>query len=413
MLRRNLELAITAALTDRPVVLLHGPRQTGKSTLATAALPGARYLTFDDLTLAAAAAADPAGFVAGLDGPVILDEVQRVPELFPAIKASVDHDRTPGRFLLTGSANVYLVPRISESLAGRVEVATLLPLSQGEIEGRREMFIKAVFALRLSLAATTWKPVKSPNLAERIVRGGYPEVVTRIAPARRDAWFSSYLTAILQRDVRDLSNIEDLAALPRLLALLASRSGGLLNFADLSRSLAVPQSTLKRYFALLQATFLIHLVPPWLANVGVRLGKSPKVHLGDTGLAAHLLGATAERLKREPGLLRLLLENLVVTELLKQISWTPQAPSLFHFRSHSGLEVDVVLEDRSGRLVGIEVKSAATVATGDFKALRALAEYTGERFVRGIVLYTGREHVPFGREMHALPLPALWSGEKE
>jgi uncharacterized protein len=412
MLRRNLLPAITAALADRPVVLLHGPRQTGKSTLATAAAPSARYLTFDDLTLVGAAAADPRGFLDGLadSAPVILDEVQRVPDLFPAIKAIVDRDRTPGRFLLTGSANIYLVPRISESLAGRMEVATLLPLSQGEIEGHHESFISAIFARRLSLAPKALSPSpRATPLAERIVRGGYPELVTRIARARRDAWFASYITAILGRDVRDLANIEDLAMLPRLLALVASRTSGLLNFADLSRSITLPQSTLKRYFSLLQATFMIHLVPPWSANIGLRLVKSPKVFLGDTGLAAHLLAASPARLKREPALLGPLLENFVVTELLKQLSWTAAAPSLYHFRTTTGREVDMVLEDRAGRIVGIEVKSAATITSDDLKGMRALAETAGTRFLRGIILYTGGEHIPFGKDLHALPLHTLWT----
>lgn len=407
MLRRSMTGPLRDALADRPVVLIHGPRQTGKSTLARTAAPDARYLTLDDATVAAAAIRDPQGFVEALDGPTTLDEVQRVPALFTAIKASVDRDRHPGRFLLTGSANVLLLPRLSESLAGRMEIITVLPLSQGEIEGRTERFIDAAFGKRLAIPAAPKSDRRS--LTDRLLTGGYPEVVTSIAPPRRPAWFSSYLTAILQRDARDLANIEDLTALPRLMALLASRSAGLLNFADLARALAMPQTTLKRYFALLETTFLVRLVPPWSANQGLRLVKSPKLYLTDTGLAAHLLNASPDRLRREGTLLGSLLETFVAGELAKQLSWSERQPSLLHFRTQAGREVDLVLEDRSGALVGVEVKAAASVGDDDFKGLRALADAAGPRFVRGIVLYTGREHVAFGKDLHAVPLTALWT----
>lgn len=407
MLRRHLMPVLAAAMKDRPVVLLHGPRQTGKTTLARSAVKGARYLTFDDATVAAAATGDPRGFLDGLGGPAILDEVQRVPTLFPAIKASVDEDRRPGRFLLTGSANIFMLPRLSESLAGRMEIIRLMPLSQGEIDRRDEMFVDALFKKRFSLP----EPRRGGlGLSARIVRGGYPEVVANLAANRRSAWFESYISAILQRDVRDFSNIEDLTILPRLLALIASRTAGLLNFADLSRTLSLPQSTLKRYFALLEATFLVHLVPPWFSNVGKRLAKSPKVFLSDTGLAAHLVGVDRARLESDGALLGHFLENFVFAELTKHVSWSTRRPTILHFNAHSGPEVDLVLEDRSGDLVGIEVKGSAKVGSEDFRGLKALRELAGERFIRGIVLYTGREHVPFGGELHAVPLQTLWSG---
>lgn len=409
MFERHLAPRLLEALADTPVVLLHGARQTGKSTLvrrlASQEHP-ARYLTLDDAGVLAAARDDPAGFLAGLNEPVVLDEVQKAPELFPAIKAIVDRDRRPGRFLLTGSANVLLLPRLSESLAGRMDILTLWPLSQGEIEGRREGFVDALFAG--TLPRRTGNPRDRGDLVRRLMTGGYPEILGRITGARRDAWFTSYVTTILQRDVRDLANIEGLTVLPRLLGLLAARRMALVNFAELSRSLTVPLSTLKRYMALLETTFLVQMLPAWSGNLGKRLVKAPKLLLADAGLAAHLSGLEAERLSGDVGLVGPLLENFVAMELRKQIAWSRTQPGLFHFRTQTGQEVDVVLEDRRGRIVGLEVKAAATVGAQDFKGLRTLAEATGKRFQRGVVLYTGAEIIPFGTDLHALPVSLLW-----
>lgn len=408
MLSRHIRPKLAAALGDTPVVLLHGARQTGKTTLARefeGGKPGRRYLTLDDPTVLAAAVSDPSGFIAGLGGPVILDEIQRAPALFPVIKASVDRDRTPGRFLLTGSANVLLIPRLSESLAGRVEFVNLWPLSQGEIEGNAEKFIDLAFAAR-----PVWSHTQSKgSLPERIVRGGYPEPLGRRDADRRAAWFASYITAILQRDVRDLANIDGLADLPRLLALIASRTCGLLNFADLARSLSIPQSTLKRYFGLLEATFLVQTIPAWASNRGVRLAKAPKVLPCDTGLAAHVLGLDQDRLTTDWNARGPLLEGLVATELLKQATWSKARITIHHFRPVQGREVDLVLEDASGRIVGVEVKSAASVGKDAFGGLKALRESAGDDFERGIVLYDGVEPVNFDKDMTALPIGTLWS----
>ncbi len=412
MRTRNLLANVQAALADTPVVLLQGARQTGKSTLAQMLTERAtvrRYLTLDDSTVLAAAMADPAGFIDGLEGPVVIDEVQRAPELFPAIKASVDRHRKPGRFLLTGSANVLLVPRISESLAGRVELATLWPLSQGEIEGRRETFIDRVFAARLPAFKSSGSSATS--LLDRITRGGYPEPLERGSAERRAAWYGSYVSTILQRDVRDMANIEGLADFPRLLALIASRTSGLLNFADLSRGLSMPQSTLKRYFALLEATYLVVTLPAWSSNQGLRLTKAPKVILADTGLACHVLGVDRARLKADGSMRGSLLENFIAMELIKQSGWSRTKPRLFHFRTPIGREVDLVLEDAAGRLVGIEVKSSSSVSAGDLSGLRTLQEVAGERFVRGIVLYDGREVVAFGKDVVAVPIQGVWGEE--
>lgn len=410
MIQRRLLPELRAALADTPVVVIHGPRQSGKTTLArmiAGERPPRRYLTFDDATTLAAAVADPAGFIAALDGPVVLDEVQRAPALFPAIKAEVDRRRAPGRFLLTGSANVLLVPRISESLAGRVQILTLWPFAQAEIEERGESFIDDLFKGRTRKPASA--PGKSLALLDRILRGGYPEVHRRASADRRSAWFASYLTTILQRDVRDLAHIEGLTEMPRLLTLLASRTSGLLNHADLSRSLSMPQTTLKRYFALLEITFLIQTIPAWAGNLGLRLSKSPKVIIADTGLACHMLGLDRQRLVAEGNHRGLLTESFVAGELIKQSGWSATRSRLLHFRAASGHEVDLVLEDAAGRIVGVEVKSAASVAASDFNGLKALQAAAGKRFLKGVVLYDAAETIPFGSALSAVPISSLWT----
>jgi hypothetical protein len=406
---RHLSAPLLAALADTPVVLLHGPRQAGKSTLAkhlASTTHPSRYLTLDDASVLSAARADPAGFLAALEGQVVLDEVQRAPELFLAIKAEVDRSPQPGRFLLTGSADVLLLPRLADSLAGRLEILTLWPFSQGEIKGAKESFVDAVFAK--SWPAFSSSGNHRSSLVARLLLGGYPPVLSRPAYERRRAWFGSYITTILQRDVRDLAHIEGLTALPRLLSLLAARSCSLLNLAELSRSIAIPLSTLKRYLTLLETTFLVQLLPPWSANIGKRFVKSPKVLLNDTGLIAYLLGLNEERLELDSMLMGPLLENFVAMELRKQAAWSQSQPRVFHFRLQTGQEVDLVLEDAAGNVAGIEVKASATITARDFKGLRALAELAGKRFRRGIVLYTGSSPVPFASDLHALPIGALW-----
>jgi predicted AAA+ superfamily ATPase len=403
---RFLKKSILAALGDTPVVLLHGARQCGKSTLArhiAATDHPAQYITLDDAAVLSAIKTDPAGFLAGLSGPVVLDEIQRAPELFVAIKAVVDRHRTPGRFLLTGSANVLVLPKLSDSLAGRMEVLTLWPFSEGELAGEQASFIDAAFA-----AASPTGGAAAEDILSRILRGGFPPAVERTDPERRRAWFGSYILTILERDVREIAQIDNLAALPRVLALIAGRVGSLVNFAEVARSLAIPQTTLKRYFTLLGATFLTRLIPAWSTNLGKRLIKTPKLFLNDTGMAASLLGLTADRLRQETVLRGSLLENFVAMELLKQAGWSATKTQLFHFRTASGQEVDFLLESEAGAITGIEVKASATVTGHDFNGLRALAEMTGTRFHRGIVLYTGSETAAFGGNLFALPVSALW-----
>jgi predicted AAA+ superfamily ATPase len=406
MYKRNIESELQAAIADTPVVLLNGARQTGKSTLARdfAQARSISYITLDDATQLAAASSDAHGFLAGLGDRAVIDEVQKAPGLFPAIKMSVDRDRRPGRFLLTGSANVLLLPQISESLAGRMELISLLPLSQGELHGRRERFLDGVFAESLPVL----QPGDAVDLKGAVLAGAYPEVIKRPAGKRRDAWFAAYITALLQRDVRDLANIEGLTDMPRLLSLLAARVGSLLNMSELSRSSGIPNSTLKRYLSLLQATFLFQPLPAWSSNLGKRLIKSPKIHLIDSGLTAHLAGVTRQSLDRDPVLFGHLFENFVVNELRKQTGWSDSRVNLHHYRTTTGREADILLEDAAGRLVGLEVKASATVVRKDFSGFDALSEDTRRQFVRGIVLYTGEQSVAFGENYMALPVSAMW-----
>lgn len=410
MYRRNITQNIEESRRDTPVQLLVGARQTGKSTLAMqlAEQEHLPYRTLDNATVLSAASADPEGFLRGLGERAFIDEVQRVPELLVAIKSAVDKNRKPGAYLLTGSANIMALPRISESLAGRVELHTLRPLSQGELEGKTEQFIDRLWKAPPEIE-TPETDVENTGLLSRLLRGGYPEALLRSSSKRRMAWFESYVSTVLSRDVRDVSQIENLSQLPRLLSLLAARTGGLLNYSELSNSSAIPQSTLKRYLGILEKLFLFEPLPAWSSNRGKRLIKSPKVYLSDPGLAAFLLGIESARLLEKGPFSGRLLELFIVQELRKQTSWAQGRYRLYHYRTAPGMEVDAVLESADGRIAGIEVKAAASVRSEDFKGLRSLAETAGSHFARGIILYNGRSTVSFCETMAAVPISALWN----
>ena len=409
MYRRNIESALDAALKDTRVVLLNGARQTGKSTLAQkiAEQRDARYLTLDDETVLAVARNDPSALVRANPEMTVIDEVQRAPELFSAIKMEVDRNRTPGRFLLTGSANIFLLPRLSESLAGRMEILSLLPLSQDEIAGGRTAFVETL------LSDANWRVRKSAvdrlDICRRIIAGGFPEALARQAGERRSAWFRSYLSSLIQRDVRDLSNIDGLTDLPRLLGLLAARSSALLNMSELSRSLGIAHSTLRRYLGLLEAIFIFQPLSAWSTNSGKRFVKSPKIHLVDTGLAAHLGGDIDPNALSQSSKIGPLLETFVVQELRKQLAWSKRAAAPFHFRSAAGREVDLVLEIPGGAVSGVEIKAAAKVGKADFAGLEALAEEAGKKFIRGVLLYFGDHVLPIGDKLAAVPVTELWA----
>ena len=404
---RFAEPRLLEALADTPVVLIHGPRQCGKTTLAqqVGARAGYAYRSFDDKDTLAAAKADGTGFVHDLPEKVILDEVQRVPELFSTIKLAVDRNRVPGRFLMTGSANVLLAPKLSDSLAGRIEIQQLHPLAQSEIAGRPPKFLKMLFDGRFEMKP---RPRLGRELANRIAYGGYPAALAR-EPGRRAAWYRGYVETMVQRDVRDLARIASLDALPRLLKLAAAQSGRLVNISELGGPLELSRPTIRDYVTLLKGIFLLDELPPWHSNRLSRLVKTPKLHLGDTGVACALLDRDAAALWEDRALLGQMLETFVYQELRRQASWREDEIRFHHFRDRDNFEVDLVLERGSGDLAGVEVKAAASVTAADFRGLRKLKEAAGKRFKAGIVLYDGEAALPFGAGFQAVPLPELWS----
>jgi uncharacterized protein len=406
---RNIRFAVDTALKDTPVVLLNGARQTGKTTLVKdiARSRGVQYVTMDDHSVLEAALNDPPGFIQGLGRFAVIDEVQNAPNIFRAIKASVDNDRRPGRFLLTGSANVLVLPRLGDSLAGRMEIIAMHPFAQDELGGNRSGFIDRSFAARPDMKAPP--PMDRRALAELVVAGGYPEVIGRRTRARRTAWYGAYINSILQRDVRDISNITGITDLPRLLSALSARNSGLLNLADLSRTLDIPHSTLRRYMALLEATFLSVPLPAWSNSRGKRLVKAAKVQLVDSGFAAHLAGFGDPKQLMDKPAFGGLLENFVVNELRRMAGWSKLRVNLFHYRTEKGREADVVLEDARGRIVGIEVKASSAIGGNDIEGLKDLREAAGDKWMRGIVLHPGTGVTPFAKDIHAVPVSALWT----
>ncbi len=408
MKARNLRHYIDIAMKDTPVVLVNGARQTGKTTLVKefAKKRKATYVTLDDPADLDAALNDPAGFIAGLGDFAVIDEVQNAPNIFRAIKASVDRDRRPGRFLLTGSANVLVLPKLGDSLAGRMEIIPLYPMAQDELAGRKSGFIDAVFGKRLP--AKTIAPCDRSKLSRKVFAGGYPEVMGRADSARRSAWYKAYITGILQRDVRDISNITDLTALPKLLTQLALRSSGLMNLADISRGIDAPHTTLRRYLALLEATFLHVPLRPWTTNRSNRLVKAEKIHLSDSGFAAHLCGIHSAAELAKSDRFGHLLETFVIGELRKVGGWSKTVTEAYHYRDDKAREVDVVLEDPAGRIVGIEVKASASITHNDLLGLKTLREAAGSKWVRGIVLHSGPSITGFNTDLHAVPMSALW-----
>lgn len=400
MYPRLLHSRLLDALDDSPVVFLSGPRQAGKTTLAlqVAEARGMAYRTLDDPTELAAASADPAAYVDALPFPAVLDEAQRAPGLFLPLKALVDRERRSGSLLLTGSANVFFLPQVADSLAGRMQILTLFPLTQAELQGGRGRFLEALWRGEFS---ETPPPVE---IETRVLRGGFPPALDARRP---EAWFASYVEALLTRDVRDLARVERLFELPNLLALLAARSGGLLNHSALSRESGLPATTLRRYLALFKALYLVWELPAWSANLGKRLLKSPKLYLSDTGLMGYLLGVGEGRLVGP--LWGQLMEAFVVNEIARLLA-AGAGPRLkaYHLRDDRGLEVDLVLEAPSGEVVALEIKASKTLSPADFRGLGRIREVLGDRFRLGGVLYPGENVVPFGDDLWALPISLLW-----
>ena len=406
-LERLLAPRLHEALNDTPAVLIHGPRQSGKTTLAqlVGAARGYHYVTFDDAAILTAAQADPIGFVSRLPERCILDEVQRFPELFVSLKAEIDRRRTPGRFILTGSANVLLLPRLSDSLAGRLEVLRLHPLSQAELSGSGASFLDRLLSGDF---ATSITERLGPELAHRIIRGGFPAAVARSVDHRRRAWYRHYIETQVQRDVRELARIRSLDVLPKLLRLIAAHTASPLNVADLAAPFELTRATILDYVELLERVFLIDRLPAWHSHQMSRLVKRPKLHIADTGIGGALLGVNPQSLDEDRTTLGALLETFVLQELKREASGRVDVIDFYHYRDRDGAEVDIVIEQGNQSLAGIEVKAAASVGHADLRGVRKLSALVGDRFKAGVVLYDGASMVSFGDRLYAVPIRALW-----
>lgn len=411
MYQRFIIKSIADALNDTPAILITGARQTGKSTLCRDLIEKGVFkgtmITLDDPATLLAAKKDPLGFLRDIGNHVIIDEVQRAPELFLSMKKLIDEDRKGRRFILTGSADVMTLPKVADSLAGRIEMHTLWPLSQAEIRDRKPAFLEALVSGegRFPGKKTEWM-----QIVQAIKVGGYPEALQRSSESRRYQWFESYLVSLMQKDIRELSNIEGLTQIPNILQLIATRVGSTINFSDIGRLASVKTPTLHRYLALLEQVFIIHKIPAWTPNAEGQFVKSPKIILNDTGLLCHLRGESVDSLIENRTTAGSFFENFVVLEIIKQLSWSEIYLKPYHFSIHQGSEVDLVLEDRKKQLYGIEIKSTATIKEEDFKGLKKLSALAGRRFRRGIMLYTGDQALSgFGNNIHAVPISALWT----
>jgi len=407
-LPRALASALSAALADTPVVCLLGPRQCGKTTLVRTLGPNYGYVTLDDADALGLARSDPNGFMAALPDPVIIDEIQRAPELLRAIKLSVDRDRRPGRFLLTGSANLLLLTKLGDSLAGRMTVLELHPLTAAEMNRAPGGFLAAWLAGRLQPSLVTDRAIPDPSgVAARIVAGGFPEPRLR-TPARARAWHRDYLRALLERDVQDVARVKEPRDLSRLLTLLALRTGELLNLTTLGNELDLRRETVEHHLTACERLYLVRRLQPWHRHEAKRLIKTPKVHFIDTGLAASLASLTIEDWPARRDRFGHLLESYVLQELMAQAGWTDPDLSFWHYRDKDQVEVDVVLT-RGTRTWGVEVKATATPSAADASGLRRLAALCGDDFAGGILFHAGVNTFALGDPRFlAVPLAKLW-----
>jgi uncharacterized protein len=404
---RHASSAVQEALTDTRVVLVNGARQAGKSTLVRA-IAGQRAAEWRDLDLPQdrqSALEDPVGFVA-FDGLTVIDEIQRAAELLLAIKVSVDSDPRPGRFLLTGSSRLLGLKDLPDTLAGRMETIELWPFSQGEIDSTADSFIDTMFRLGPDLRHES--TVTRADYADRVVRGGLPEAVARSDPRRRGRFLDGYVQNLVDREVRQLAEIERAPQLQTLIRLLAARSGFLVAAGSLESELQLSRPTVARYMRLLEEVFLIKRIPGWSRNLGTRVTATQKLIFVDSGIAARLLAIDAHTLRRPGSPFGPLVEGFVLSELARQLTWSQELADLYHYRDHDKVEVDAVLENRRGEVVGIEVKAASTVRAEDFNGLRRLAEKLRDDFLAGVVLYTGNATLPFGPKLRAVPISAVW-----
>jgi uncharacterized protein len=408
MYGRNVHDLVVEALGDTRIVFVAGARQVGKTTLAHEISSGPhpmRALTLDDRATRDAAISDPTGFVSGVTAPVLIDEIQRAPDLLLAIKDDVDRDTSPGRYLLTGSTNLLASKRINDALTGRIETVRLWPLSQTEIHGGTVNFIDA---LRAAAPPTvTGAPIGRAALQGYLSAGGYPEARLRHG-RRRSRWFENHLATALDRDLRDISDAVKTEAMPGLLRLLASQGANLLSYRAIGTRLDLHHATVKSYVGLLEQMFLVRRLPAWRPGLGAREVQAPKIYIVDTGLMAHLMGAGDERIANDDQATGKIVENFVATELTKHAEWAAETVRLYHYQRERE-DVDVVLEWNDGSIAAIEVKSRATVRQGDWKWVAKLRDQRGDSFRAGVVLYTGEQTIPLGDRLWAVPLSGLWA----
>jgi len=413
LISRQLQGAALEWLHDEPVLALQGARSVGKSTLlrALAATLSATVIDLDDPETRQAVASDPAFFVRG-PSPVCIDEYQHVPEVLDVIKAELNRDTRPGRFILTGSTRYDALPRATQSLTGRIHVVTIRPLSQAEITGAADGLVSALLADPAQALTARESTTTREDYIERIAAGGFPLALTR-PPRRRQAWFDNYVTASLQRDILDLARIRQADSLTRLLERLAAQTAQLLNISHAAQAAGIEVRTANGYEKLLEALFLVHRLPAWGRTASSRAGRLPKLHVIDSGIAAYLQRVTPEQLARQsPAAMTQfghLLETFVVNEILAQSSWTEDDPSAGHWRTRDGQEVDLVLESRDGRLTCFEVKAGTRIRAEDLRGLRALRSLVGEDFAAGIVLYTGRYTYQTDDGLYCAPIDRLWT----
>lgn len=407
-LPRHLAPMLAEALSDTPVVCLLGPRQCGKSTLAQHNDPERAYINLDDRNYLDLAKNDPEGFLDGLPERVTIDEIQRVPELTLAIKRNVDAKRRPGRYLLTGSANLLQLPRLADSLAGRMECLYLHPLTESEKTGSTGDFLKVWMAGELP---GTLPPSRGPAASElpgRLVAGGYPDAFFR-TPKRARSWQQQYVNAIIERDIHDVAEVKDGQDVARLLEFLSNQTASLLNISNTASELGHTRPTIDRHLGILEKLFLVRRLPAWNSNRNKRLIKTPKIHLCDSGLAAALSNLRPEEWNENRTRFGHLLESFVVQQLIAMGTWHDGEPRFYHYRDKDQVEVDLVIEV-NGEVWGVEVKAASTANSADGKGLRRLAEITKKKFRGGLVLYDGDAVLPIDKDLniHAAPLAKLW-----
>ena len=407
MYKRPVQKKVNMALKDTPAIIIVGPRQCGKTTLAKEFVrDGWSYITLDDINQLQFAQDDPIGFIQNIKTRhIVIDEIQRAPELMLPIKQAIDEDRQPGRFLLTGSANAMALPRVADSLAGRLEIINLLPLAGCEIQGNQSTFLSMLFNKEIIVGKNT--RVRE-QLLEKIITGGFPEVLQRATEGRRLAWFQHYITSIIQKDMKDLADIEHLNVMPKLTQLLCNQVGQLTNYTEIGKGLGLPRQAVRKYLQLLEQLFIFQELPAWHGNQNKRLIKTPKMHIVDSGLLCGVRRISYEKLRADRSLFGHILEGYVLCELQRLASWFDEPLYFYHYRDKDKVEVDIVIEDSNGRVIGIEVKASATLDKSDFQGLSRLKKAAAANFHIGVLLYDGDHVNAFDKDIYSMPIGSIW-----